>query len=102
MEKVNYKKSKYQQVAEIMEKGGYISDTQLTKIWGDESGISKASEHIRIWKKLKSDRDFFADKKILEKHKGHRSHLVRIEGQPEGQYYKVGRQFYESITQDNK
>lgn len=97
MKTLNIKKTKFEQVSEILDKDGYISDSQLVKIWGNESGIYKAFEHIRIHKKLQSDRQFFADKKIVEKVKGHRSHLVRVEGQPDGEYYKVGKEFYNEI-----
>lgn len=93
----NIKKTKFEQIAEILDKEGYISDTQAFKIYGDESGIYKVKEHIRIWKKLKADKEFFADKKIIEKKKGYRSHLVRVETDPANSYYKVGKEFFNSI-----
>ena len=91
-------KTKYEQVSERLDRDGYISDRQLVNIWGDETGIYKSSEHIRRWKKLKSDRSFFADKKIVEKRKGHRCHLVRLENEPANSWYKVGKDFYNEIT----
>lgn len=93
----NIIKTKYEQVSEILDRDGYISDSQLFKIWGDESGIYKAQEHIRRWKKLQSDRGFFTDKTIIEKKKGHRCHLVRIENQKDDSWYKVGKDFYKEI-----
>ena len=93
MKILNYKKTKGQQVFEMLDKFGYISDTQTAKIFG-ESQLYCVSEHMRIWKKLKSEQEFFADKKIIEKKKGYRSHLVRTEGQKENEYYKVGKEFY--------
>lgn len=95
------KKTKHQQVAELLEKEGYISDSQTVKIWGNETGIYRVYEHIRIWKKLQADRNFFANKKIIEKKKGYRSHLVRIEGQEKGSYYKVGKEFFNEVLQAN-
>lgn len=98
MEKhIKIKKTKYEQVAEILDKEGYISDTQTAKIWGGEEGIYNVSEHIRIWKKLQSDRSFFEDKKIIEKKKGYRCHLIRIEGLEDNQWYKVGKEFFKEI-----
>jgi hypothetical protein len=92
---LNTKKTKYEQVAEILDKQGYILDDQTAKIFGNDK-IYAVSEHIRIWKKLKSDREFFALVKIVEKKKGYRSHLVRLEGQ--NHYYKVGKEFYNTVV----
>ena len=97
MKTLPIKKTKFQQIADCLEKDGYLSDTQAVKIYGDESGIYKCLEHVRIWKKLQADRQFFADKKIIEKRKGHRCHLVRVEGQTEHEAYKVGKEFYNEI-----
>lgn len=96
----NYKKNKQEQIFEILDKQGYILDNQTLKIFGDENGLYNVHEHIRIWKKLKSDEAFFKDKKIVEKKKGHRSHLIRLEGE-EG-YYKVGKEYFNSIEIENK
>lgn len=90
-------KTKFQQVCEVLDREGYLSDTEAVKIWGNEEGIYKSLEHVRIWKKLNADRDFFADKKIIEKKKGYRTHLVRTADQPKDQYYKVGKEFYNSL-----
>lgn len=95
------KKTKYQQIAEILENNGYISDTQTVKIYGDESGIYKVFEHIRKWKRLQKDRNFFADKKIIDKTKGRRCHLVRVGSLEENQYYKVGKEFWNEIVIHN-
>jgi hypothetical protein len=97
MNLLNIKKTKYEQITEIMDKDGYVSDTQLAKIWGNETGIYKASEHIRKYKKLKRDREFFSDKNIIEKKKGHRSHLVRTDDIGDNQFYKVGKEFFNEI-----
>ena len=90
--------TKRQQIFDILDKHGYISDTQTVKIFGDEGGIWKIGDYVRIWRKLQSDRDFFADKKIIEKSKGYRCHTVRVEGQEDNQWYKVGKEFYDSIV----
>lgn len=95
---INYVKTKREKIFELLDQCGYISDSQAVKIYGNEDGIYKINEHIRIWKKLRSDENFFSDKKIIEKKKGYRSHLVRIQGQQEGQYYKVGKEFFNLIT----
>lgn len=86
----NYKKGKQQKVFEILDIQGYILDDQSAKIFGND-GLYKVYEHIRIWKKLQSDREFFKDKKILSVKKGYRSHLAEIT--PE-RYYKIGKEFY--------
>ena len=97
MERPNTKKTKYQQIAEIIEKEGYLSDSQAFKIYGDESGIYKSLEYLRKWKRLQSDKAFFGDKKIIAKRKGYRSHLIQIKGMKEGAWYKVGKEFYDTI-----
>ena len=95
MKTENYKKTKREQVFEILNKQKYIMDRETAKIFGDK--LWRVNEHIRIWKKLREDKQFFADKKIVEKRKGHRCHLVRVEGQEEGSYYKVGKEFFNTI-----
>jgi len=96
MKSENYKKTKQQQVFEILDKEGYISDTQTFKIFGE--ALWKVSEHIRIWKKLRADQNFFADKEIVEKQKGYRCHLVRVKEQESGQFYKVGKEFFNTVS----
>ncbi len=98
MEIKDTKKTKFEQVGEILEKEGYLSDSQAYKIWGNEEGMYKSLEHIRIWRKLQHDRDYFKNDKIVEKKKGHRCHLVRIEGMGKDSYYKVGKEFYNEIV----
>lgn len=92
----DYKKTKFQQVAEILEKQGHITDSQSAKIFG-ENRLYCVTEHVRKWKRLKSDRDFFKGKKIVEKTKGHRCHLVRLDTEPANSWYKVGKEFYQEL-----
>ena len=94
-------KTKQQQVFEILDKQGYILDDQSAKIFGEEK-LYAVSEHIRIWRKLKSDQAFFADKKITEKKKGYRCHLVHVDNEPENSYYKVGKEFFNSVKSPTK
>lgn len=96
MKILNTKLTKRQQVFEILDKKGYILDDQTSKIFG-ENKLWCVSEHIRIWKKLQTDRNFFKDVKIVEKKKGYRCHLVRTKNMKDGQYYKVGKEFYNEI-----
>jgi len=91
----NYKKGKQERIFEILDKQGYILDQQTVDIFGDESGVYKVLEHTRIWKKLKADREFFKDKKIVEKAKLHRLHSVRLEN--ETMFYKVGKEFFNEV-----
>lgn len=93
----NINKTKFEQIGELIEKNGHVLDSELFKIWGDETGLYKAQEHIRRYKKLQADRNFFSDKKIIEKRKSYRCHIVRIEGQEEHQGYKIGKDFYKEI-----
>lgn len=96
MKLINIKKGKREQVFEILDKNGWISDDETVKIFTEE-GLWKVSEHIRIWKKLNADRDFFSGKNIIEKRKGHRCHLVKTDEMADGQYYKVGKEFFNEI-----
>jgi hypothetical protein len=97
MEIKRTKKTKQQQVFEILDKEGYIYDAQTAKIFG-EAKLYSVSEHIRIWKRLKSDQEFFANKKITEKKKGHRCHLVHVDGEPKNSYYRVGKEFFNLVV----
>lgn len=93
---LNITKGKFQKVYELLDKQGYITDQQACEIWGDEDGVYKVEEHKRIWRKLNADRDFFKDKKIVEKKKGYRCHLVRLENMDS--WYKVGKEFFSEIV----
>lgn len=95
MKVLRTKPSKYEQVAEILEKQGYILDDQSAKIFGNDK-LYRVNEHVRIWKKLQSDREFFRDKKIYDKKKGHRCHLVKISKENDF-WYKVGKEFYREL-----
>jgi hypothetical protein len=100
MKIINYKKSKKEQVFEILDKQGYILDKEVYKIFG-EMGLYKIHEYLRIWKKLKADREFFKDKVIVAKEKGHRMHLVKIkhneQKELDNEFYKVGKEFWNEI-----
>lgn len=100
MKITNYKKSKKEQVFEILDKQGYILDDQSAKIFGNDK-IYRVHEYIRIWARLKSDREFFKDKNIIEKKKGYRMHLVRIKHveqvELDSEFYKVGNEFYNEV-----
>ena len=94
---LNVKKGKRELVFDILNKQGYILDKQTCEIFG-ESGLWKVGEHVRIWKKLKEDTSFFEGKKVLEKRKGYRCHLIRTDGMEEGKWYRVGKEYYNSIA----
>ena len=90
-------KTKREKIFEILDQQGHILDQQTVDIFGSEEGVYKVSEHIRIWRKLRADQHFFQGKKIIAKMKGHRSHMVRLETEPENSWYKVGKEFYNTI-----
>ena len=100
MKIINYKKSKKEQVFEILDKQGYILDDQSAKIFGND-GIYKIHEYVRIWERLQRDREFFKDKEIVTKERGHRMHLVRIkhseQKELDNEFYKVGKEFWNEI-----
>ena len=91
-------KTKREQIFEILNKQGYILDQETVNIYGNESGIWKVREHTRIWRKLRADQDFFKGKKIIAKMRGHRCHMVHVDPEPENSWYKVGKEFYDSIN----
>jgi ribosomal protein S8 len=86
-------KTKREQVFEILDKQGYILDQQTFKIFGEN--WTTVSEYTRQWKCLHRDLDFIGDRKIIEKHKENRKHLVRLEGMTAGSWYRVSKDFYE-------
>jgi len=93
---INKNKTKKQKIFEVLDKQGYILDEQTVDIFGDESGVWKVWEYVRMWKRLNQDKNFFKAFVVIEKSRGHRSHLVRVQGQES--WYKVGKEFYETIT----
>lgn len=90
------KKDKRQQIFKILDEQGYILDNQTVDIFGDESGCYKALKYVRMWRRLNHDTEFFQGKKIVEKYKACRKHLVRLQDQEH--WYQVGKEFYETIT----
>lgn len=88
---INPRKTKKSQVFEILDKQGYILDDQSAKIFGIED-IYRVHEYERMWKALKSDKEFFKDKKILSVRKGYRCHLLEIA--PE-LFYRCSKDFYD-------
>ena len=97
MTNTSEKKTKREQIFEILDKQGYILDPQVFDIYRDESGLWKSREHARIWRKLRADQNFFKGKKIIAKMKGHRCHMVHVDPEPENSWYKVGKEFYNSL-----
>jgi len=94
-------KNKKQKVFEILNTQGYILDKQSAKIFG-EAGLYKIYEYIRMWNRLNKDREYFKDKKIVEKKKSYRCHMVRIEGQEDNCFFKVGKDFFDEVIVPNQ
>lgn len=89
-----YRKTKRQQVFDILDRQGIITDRQARQI-----GIKTYNiyDYTMMWKRLRYDEEFFKDKKIVEKKHTHRNFLVRTKGQEH--YFKVGSLFYNSIKE---
>ena len=79
---------------EILDKKGYLLDQDIANIYGKEEEINwvTALEYKRQWLRLKQDREFFKDKKILSisKYKGCKAETS------EG-WYKIGRDYFEEL-----
>lgn len=88
--------TKYEQVAEILDKQGYILDQQSFKIFGEN--WTGSSEYVRKWKRLQADKNFFKDKEIIEKKKGNRCYMIRTTDGEVNCYYKVGKEFYVTLN----
>ena len=84
-----------QKIFKALDETSYLSDTQVAKIWGGEPNWTTAEEYKRQWQKLKADRDFFKDIKILSLQKGRRCYLAEYE---KDKYYKIGKDFYEELS----
>ena len=84
-----------QKIFKALDETSYLSDTMVAKIWGGEPNWTTAEEYKRQWRKLKADREFFKDIKILSLEKGRRCYLAEYE---KGKYYKIGKDYYEEIT----
>lgn len=60
------RKTKQQQVYEILDRDGVICDADTAKIFGHER-LWCVSEHIRKWNALRRDESFFPTKRLLKK-----------------------------------
>lgn len=79
-------------IFQALDEHDYLTDTMVAKIWGKEPDWTTAEEYKRQWRRLKADREFFKDIKILSLEKTKRGHLAEYE---KGKYYKIGKDFYE-------
>ena len=87
------KKSIKTQIWKALEKTGYLTDTDVAKIYGEKDlNFVVAEEYKRQWCRFKSDREFFADKKIKQIVKANRKHYVELE---DGLHYKCGKDFFD-------
>lgn len=96
MKIIKRNKTKKERIFKILKEQGWISDKQSAEILGEN--CYNVYEYKRMWVKLNSDREFFEGKKIIEKKKGYRCHMVRIAGMEEGEYYKVGKEFFNELS----
>ena len=76
---------------------GYILDQDIAKIYGKEPNFCVAESYKQQWRKFQNDKSRFDDENIIEKTKGNRKYLIRTEGMPEHSFYKVGKEFWETI-----
>jgi hypothetical protein len=83
-----------QKIWKILEEKGYVNDQELFNIYGKEEEINWATsgEYERQWRKLKRDREFFVDKKILAlvKYRGCRAEIF-------GGWYRISPHYFEEI-----
>jgi len=83
---------------EKLDKDGYITDSELAKIYGKEPNWYTAIEYKRQWRKFNFDKEYFDGKKIIEKKHYRNRYLVRTEGMDDDQYIRVGKDYYLSLN----
>jgi len=86
-----------QKIWNKLDQDGYVTDSELAKIYGKEPNFYIAEVYKREWLNLQKDKEWFADKKIIDKHNHRGRYFVRIEGQEENAGYKVSKAFYLTI-----
>ncbi len=89
------KKTIKQKIFDELDKTGYLTDSQVAKIYGAKEINFTTSENYKgMWRRFNADLNFFKGKKIIGVEKGHRIYLVKIDT---GEFYKVGKDFYDEI-----
>lgn len=86
-----------QQIRDIYDVCGYVTDDQAIKVYGDESACWKKVQVLDDYKRLLRDQKFFLNKKIIGKHKGHRQYIVVVDEEEEQKLYKCCKEFWQSI-----
>lgn len=88
----NIKKQIFKKLDEI----GYLTDTEVAKLYGKEPNWLTVEEYKRQWERLQKDKMFFSGKKIIHATKAKRRCLVdTLDGS-----YIVGREFFNEIVKD--
>lgn len=89
----HHRKTKRQQIFDILDKQGTITDRQAKKVLG--ASYYNSYDYEMMWRRLRADEKFFKGKKIIKKVHENRKFLIKIKG--ENYYFRVGRLFFEKI-----
>lgn len=82
---------------EKLDKDGYILDSDLAKIYGNEPNFATAEQYKKQWVKFKFDKDEFAGKEIIEKKHSRNGYYIRLKGMDKFTWYKVSKDFYNFV-----
>lgn len=91
----NMKKDIKKRIWAKLEKDGYITDTELTKIYGGEPNFYVAETYKREYLNLKRDVDFFGDT-VCRIGKFRRSYKASTTYTGNG-WYKISKAYYERL-----
>lgn len=86
-----------QQIRELYDKQGYVSDQQAVDITKQEDGWIKKDRILKDYKRFLADKKFFADKKIIGKQKGHRMYVIIIKAETTEICVKCCKEFYQTL-----
>lgn len=89
-----------QQIFSKLDKDGYITDTELAKIYGKEPNFDTAETYKEEWRRLKNDRERFSETiksptVILRGIK--RRYLIRDSKWDNTQWYKISKIYFDEI-----
>jgi hypothetical protein len=87
-----------QKIWDKLDKDGYCTDSDLAKIYGKEPNFYTSEIYKKAWLKLKLEKEEFKDKEIVEKHHSKGKYLIRLKGMDKFSWYKVGKDFYNTIN----
>ena len=84
-----------QKIFNTLANKGYITDSDLYKIYGQEPNFATAEEYKRQWKSLSNDRAYFENKDIARIENYRRNYKAQLRG--EEFWHRISKMYFEEI-----